>query len=47
MAALTFPQKMNPGADKASGFGIFLDNNSESDFSHEYVHQERVRRNCA
>ena len=41
-----FLEKMNPGADKTPGLGILL-NNTESDFSHEYLHQERVRRNCA
>ncbi len=43
----TFLEKLNPGVNKTPGLGFFLDKNTESDFSHEYLHQERVRRNCA
>ena len=40
MAALTLPQKLNPGVDKTPGLVIFLDNNTESDLDHAFLYEK-------
>ncbi len=41
----TFLEKLNPGVNKTPGLDSLFA--TRVDFTHEYVHQERVRRNCA
>ena len=44
MTFCLFTKKLNPGVGKTPGLDCLFA--TGTDFSHEYVHQDRIRRNC-